>query len=89
MSKLISGIGGNGIDGSGGVGPVSIGSNFSLPLNKTFCWLLWEGDIGQHAFQGFKFKQCHTEKQVTELFASVHVEHYWDLAKNWIMPGLI
>lgn len=47
-------------------------------INK--CLLVWEGQVSQRSFRGFKVKPMNSETEARGFFEQFKVEHYWDLA---------
>ncbi|RDB27617.1 U4/U5/U6 small nuclear ribonucleoprotein prp3 [Hypsizygus marmoreus] len=52
----------------------------SLEDNK--CFLVWEGQLRDRAFSGFKGKSCPTDRDAKEVLGE-KMKGYWDQAKNW------
>ncbi|KAI0795672.1 pre-mRNA processing factor 3-domain-containing protein [Abortiporus biennis] len=52
----------------------------SLEGNK--CWLIWEGQLKDRAFNNFKPKSCPTDSAAKEVLGQ-KLAGYWDQAKNW------
>jgi U4/U6 small nuclear ribonucleoprotein PRP3 len=52
----------------------------SLEDNK--CWLVWEGQLRDRAFSGFKPKSCPTDATAKEALGP-KLAGYWDMSKNW------
>ena len=52
----------------------------SLEDNK--CWLIWEGQLRDRAFNNFKPRSCPTDSTAKEVLGS-KLAGYWDQAKNW------
>ena len=52
----------------------------SLEDNK--CWLIWEGQLRDRAFNNFKPKSCPTDSAAKEVLGE-KLAGYWDQAKNW------
>lgn len=50
------------------------------PAGFNKCLLVWEGQVLQRSFRGFKVKSMTTEIEAREYFQQFKVEHYWDLA---------
>ena len=44
------------------------------------CELVWEGQVNDRSFRGFKVKQMNSKSEAREFFKQLKVEHYWDLA---------
>ena len=80
---------GGGSDGEGGEGKGKGkavetqdegGQTVSLDDNK--CWLIWEGQLRDRAFNSFKPRSCPTDSSAKELLGA-RFSGYWDQAKNW------
>ena len=56
------------------------GNSMSLEDNK--CFLVWEGQLRDRAFSGFKGKSCPTDRDAREVLGE-KLKGYWDQAKNW------
>lgn len=57
----------------------AVTQNGSHPnINK--CLLVWEGQVPQRSFRGFKVKTMTNENEARNFFKQTKVEHYWDLA---------
>ena len=56
------------------------GEEVSLEDNK--CWLIWEGQLRDRAFNNFKPKSCPTDSAAKEVLGQ-KLAGYWDQAKNW------
>lgn len=54
------------------------GSDKPVGINK--CLLLWEGQVNQRSFRGFKVKPVNSETEARDFFKQFKVEHYWDIA---------
>ncbi|CAL1709258.1 unnamed protein product [Somion occarium] len=52
----------------------------SLEDNK--CYLIWEGQLRDRAFNNFKPKSCPTDAAAKEVLGT-KLSGYWDQAKNW------
>ena len=50
------------------------------------CALVWEGAIKGPLFRGFRVKQIDNEKDIRDLLSRFQAEHYYDYAKNYVMP---
>ncbi|OCH85070.1 PRP3-domain-containing protein [Obba rivulosa] len=61
-------------EGGGEEGPVSLEDNQ--------CWLIWEGQLRDRAFNNFKPKSCPTDAAAKEVLGA-KLSGYWDQAKNW------
>ncbi|KXN70260.1 PRP3-domain-containing protein [Conidiobolus coronatus NRRL 28638] len=46
-----------------------------------YCHLVWEGQIPNPIFKGFRFKKCPTDAIAKEFLGRGKGDHYWDLAK--------
>jgi U4/U6 small nuclear ribonucleoprotein PRP3 len=46
-----------------------------------YCHLVWEGQIPNPIFKGFRFKKCPTDGIAKEFLGRGKGDHYWDLAK--------
>ena len=55
-------------------GPVSLEDNQ--------CWLIWEGQLRDRAFNNFKPRSCPTDSAAKEVLG-LKLAGYWDQAKNW------
>jgi U4/U6 small nuclear ribonucleoprotein PRP3 len=51
------------------------------------CVLVWEGEIKQPAFKGFRFKTIPTELMVKEFLEKHDAVAYWNAAKNFVAGG--
>lgn len=60
--------------------PLSKSENDDKPPGFNRCFLVWEGQVSQRSFRGFKVKTMTTETEAREYFQQTKVEHYWDLA---------
>ncbi|ORX64511.1 PRP3-domain-containing protein [Basidiobolus meristosporus CBS 931.73] len=49
---------------------------------NNYCLLVWEGEIKERGFKGFRFRRCESENHAREWLSKGKAEHYWDLAKN-------
>jgi U4/U6 small nuclear ribonucleoprotein PRP3 len=56
------------------------GTDLNLEDNK--CWLVWEGQLRDRAFNNFKPKSCPTDSAAKEVLGQ-KLAGYWDQAKNW------
>lgn len=56
------------------------GEAVSLEDNK--CYLIWEGQLRDRAFNSFKPRSCPTDSSAKELLGA-KLAGYWDQAKNW------
>lgn len=59
-----------------------VGDNDSdkSPTSINKCLLVWEGQVSQRFFRGFKVKPMSSETEAKEFFQQSKVGHYWDLA---------
>jgi U4/U6 small nuclear ribonucleoprotein PRP3 len=57
------------------------GGGSKAPKSANQCSLVWEGRIKRRLFQGFKVKQCPTERDAKEFLEKSGATHYWDAAK--------
>ncbi|KAJ3299257.1 hypothetical protein HK104_009560 [Borealophlyctis nickersoniae] len=48
------------------------------------CILVWEGEVKNRSFKGFKSKLLPTEGQVKEYLEKFNAVHYWEAARNWV-----
>ncbi|KAI0070554.1 PRP3-domain-containing protein [Panus rudis PR-1116 ss-1] len=60
--------------GTGNEGEVSLADNK--------CYLIWEGQVRDRAFNNFRPKSCPTDAAAKEVLGS-KLAGYWDQAKNW------
>lgn len=56
------------------------GEAVSLEDNK--CFIIWEGQLRDRAFNSFKPRSCPTDSSAKELLGA-RLSGYWDQAKNW------
>lgn len=56
------------------------GSGVSLEDNA--CYLIWEGQLRDRVFSGFKPRSCPTDAAAKEALGQ-KLSGYWDTAKNW------
>ena len=56
------------------------GEGMSLEDNK--CWMIWEGQLRDRAFNNFRPKSCPTDSAAKEVLGE-KLSGYWDQAKNW------
>jgi U4/U6 small nuclear ribonucleoprotein PRP3 len=56
------------------------GQTVSLEDNK--CYIVWEGQLRDRAFNNFKPRSCPTDSSAKELLGA-RLAGYWDQAKNW------
>jgi len=54
----------------------------SRSLENNACYLVWEGQLRDRAFNGFKGKNCPTDRDAKEVLGE-KLKGYWDQAKNW------
>lgn len=54
----------------------------SRSLENNACYLVWEGQLRDRAFNGFKGKNCPTDRDAKEVLGE-KMKGYWDQAKNW------
>ncbi|KAL1938845.1 hypothetical protein VTO73DRAFT_11225 [Trametes versicolor] len=74
-------------DGEGGSGKgkgkaVVPGEHGQASLEDNHCWLIWEGQLRDRAFNNFKPKSCPTDSAAKEVLGE-KLSGYWDQAKNW------
>ncbi|KAJ3043928.1 U4/U6 small nuclear ribonucleoprotein Prp3 [Rhizophlyctis rosea] len=48
------------------------------------CIMVWEGDVKERRFKGFKFRAMPTEAKAKEFLEKFGAVHYWDAARNWV-----
>ncbi|RUP45414.1 PRP3-domain-containing protein [Jimgerdemannia flammicorona] len=65
------------VDDAGGVKPMEADEETKGP-NR--CLLVWEGEVKERAFRGFRFRVCESERAAREVLGRAKVEHYWDAA---------
>jgi U4/U6 small nuclear ribonucleoprotein PRP3 len=53
-----------------------------MSLEDNACYLVWEGQLRDRAFNGFKGKNCPTDRDAKEVLGE-KLRGYWDQAKNW------
>ncbi|KAI0337641.1 PRP3-domain-containing protein [Trametopsis cervina] len=53
-----------------------------VSLEDNHCWLIWEGQLRDRAFNNFKPKSCPTDNTAKEVLGA-KLAGYWDQAKNW------
>jgi U4/U6 small nuclear ribonucleoprotein PRP3 len=53
-----------------------------VSLENNQCWLIWEGQLRDRAFNSFKPKSCPTDNLAKEVLGQ-KLAGYWDQAKNW------
>ena len=58
------------------------GEGRPVSLEDNHCWLVWEGQLRDRAFNNFKPKSCPTDAAAKEVLGS-KLAGYWDQAKNW------
>ncbi|KAI8825592.1 pre-mRNA processing factor 3-domain-containing protein [Fimicolochytrium jonesii] len=51
------------------------------------CILVWEGQVKERNFKGFRFRPLPTERGVREYLEKCRCVHYWDAARNWVKEG--
>ncbi|KAG6812523.1 hypothetical protein H0H92_002414 [Tricholoma furcatifolium] len=51
-------------------------------LEENACYLVWEGQLRDRAFNSFKGKSCPTDRDAKEALGE-KLKGYWDQAKNW------
>jgi U4/U6 small nuclear ribonucleoprotein PRP3 len=73
----------NGVTGADAESAASLVEAVSLEDNR--CWLVWEGQLRDRVFSGFKPKACPTDSAAKEVLGE-KLAGYWDQAKNW-KPG--
>jgi len=56
--------------------------NEPVSLADNNCWLVWEGQLRDRAFSGFKPKSCPTDTSAKEVLGP-KLAGYWDMSKNW------
>ncbi|RDX40803.1 PRP3-domain-containing protein [Lentinus brumalis] len=61
---------------------VAEGEAGSVSLENNQCWLVWEGQLRDRAFNNFKPKSCPTDAAAKEVLGA-KLAGYWDQAKNW------
>jgi U4/U6 small nuclear ribonucleoprotein PRP3 len=81
---VAEGTSGNGEENGGGV--VSVADVLeAVSLEDNRCWLVWEGQLRDRTFSGFKQKACPTDLAAREVLGE-KLAGYWDQAKSW-KPG--
>ncbi|KAJ3217522.1 hypothetical protein HDU67_007773 [Dinochytrium kinnereticum] len=50
------------------------------------CALVWEGKNKRRLFQGFKVRQCASEREVRDVLEKAGAMQYWDAAKHYVAP---
>ncbi|KAI0353389.1 PRP3-domain-containing protein [Trametes cingulata] len=60
----------------------SAGEHGQASLEDNHCWLIWEGQLRDRAFNNFKPKSCPTDSAAKEVLGE-KLAGYWDQAKNW------
>ncbi|KAI0367189.1 PRP3-domain-containing protein [Pilatotrama ljubarskyi] len=60
----------------------SAGEHGQASLEDNHCWLIWEGQLRDRAFNNFKPKSCPTDSAAKEVLGD-KLAGYWDQAKNW------
>jgi len=58
------------------------GEDKKQSLEDNTCHLVWEGQLRDRAFVGFKVKGTQTDRDAKE-FLGEKLKGYWDMAKNW------
>lgn len=58
------------------------GEEGAVSLEDNQCWLIWEGQLRDRAFNNFKPKSCPTDAAAKEVLGQ-KLAGYWDQAKNW------
>jgi U4/U6 small nuclear ribonucleoprotein PRP3 len=53
-----------------------------MSLEANACFLVWEGQLRDRAFNGFKGKNCPTDRDAKEILGE-KLKGYWDQTKNW------
>jgi U4/U6 small nuclear ribonucleoprotein PRP3 len=53
-----------------------------VPLDDNKCFIIWEGQLRDRAFNSFKPRSCPTDSAAKELLGA-RLSGYWDQAKNW------
>jgi len=56
-----------------------------VSLEDNRCWLVWEGQLRDRAFSGFKERACPTDSSAKDMLGE-KLAGYWDQTKNW-KPG--
>jgi U4/U6 small nuclear ribonucleoprotein PRP3 len=51
-------------------------------LDDNMCWLVWEGQLRDRVFNGFKPRSCPTDASAKEVLGP-KLAGYWDMSKNW------
>jgi len=54
----------------------------AVSLEENACYLVWEGQLRERAFNTFKPKGCPTDAMAKEVLGQ-KLAGYWDQAKNW------
>ncbi|KAI8844800.1 pre-mRNA processing factor 3-domain-containing protein [Chytridium lagenaria] len=52
------------------------------------CALVWEGKIHRRMFQGFKVRQCATEREVKDVLEKSGALNFWDAARHYVTPSV-
>ncbi|EJF58960.1 PRP3-domain-containing protein [Dichomitus squalens LYAD-421 SS1] len=68
--------------GKGKVVAADSGADGQVSLEDNECWLVWEGQLRDRAFNNFKPKSCPTDAMAKEALGH-KLAGYWDQAKNW------
>ncbi|KAI0646115.1 PRP3-domain-containing protein [Trametes meyenii] len=58
------------------------GEDGQVSLEDNHCWLIWEGQLRDRAYNNFKPKSCPTDSAAKEVLGE-KLAGYWDQAKNW------
>ncbi|KAI0674119.1 pre-mRNA processing factor 3-domain-containing protein [Trametes maxima] len=58
------------------------GEDGQVSLEDNHCWLIWEGQLRDRAYNNFKPKSCPTDSTAKEVLGE-KLAGYWDQAKNW------
>ena len=51
------------------------------------CLLVWEGQIKDRQFRGFRFKTFPIESMVKSFLQDLGTLHYWEAARNYVQEG--
>ncbi|EMD31940.1 hypothetical protein CERSUDRAFT_119270 [Gelatoporia subvermispora B] len=73
---------GDGSKGKARATSVPDGEEGNVSLEDNHCWLIWEGQLRDRAFNNFKPKSCPTDTLAKEVLGA-KLAGYWDQAKNW------
>lgn len=71
----------NDVAGAGGPGK-SLEPEEIVSLENNACYLVWEGQLRDRAFNTFKPRGCPTDAMAKEVLGQ-RLAGYWDQAKNW------